>query len=633
MLPDVGSMSVPPGRRLPSFSAASIEPQRDAVLDRAARVEQLELGDDLRLEPGGDAAQAHQRRLADRVQDRVSDVGLQRRVRGHGCESTTPRGARTAARARIRIGMRSLPALILLGFAFCLLLPSVASAGGYSVTACFGPENGSWAEWEPSPFATAYTACPGGALDLRRPQSNEGMMVRNVVGAGVAPRDAAAALRFDAPPGTAITGLDVDVRMTSNPGWDAGIHDAWNDRWLWCGQRLLELVPPLDARGAARARRRSACRRSCAARRSAAGATRGTGSSRSGTCACIWTTRRRRGSRACAGRSWRPAERGCAATRDAAFDAADNSGVRVARIELDGRVVHEDARACDFTRPVPCGDGGVGRWASTRAAWGDGEHVLRFAAVDAGGNWAWVDRVVRVDNTAPAEVAPVLEGGSGWSPLRARRLTLPLPGGQAAPLVRARVKACRLGGGCEDSAPALEACPARPRGRSRADGGRLGTATARSSDAADAAAVPVAAFDGPGEYAVRVALEDAAGNVGPFAAPVTLRFDDTRPGRARRLRGRCLAQRRRAPARRDRRAAGLGHPRLPRADRRPRRRRRDERSARRPARGRNAGRGDGHLRRGPRGHRGANAACGWIARARRRRPRARRRAGHASPCG
>src|SRR3712207_3062778 len=126
--------------------------------------------------------------------------------------------------------------LILLGSLIALLVAPPAWAGGYTVTACFGPENASWSEWEPSPFATAYTACPGGALDLRRPQSNEGMMVRNVVGSGVAPGDAAAAMRFDAPAGTVITGLDADVRMTSNPGWEAGIHDATNDRWLWCGR-------------------------------------------------------------------------------------------------------------------------------------------------------------------------------------------------------------------------------------------------------------------------------------------------------------------------------------------------------------------------------------------------------------
>jgi hypothetical protein len=128
--------------------------------------------------------------------------------------------------------MRSLPLLAVAAF---VLFPPAASAGGYSVTACFEYENAAWSEWEPSPFATAYVACPGGSYDRLRPLSNEGMMVRNVVGPGHAPAGTAAALRFDAPAGTSITGLDFDVKMTSNPGWDAGIHDAANDRWLWCG--------------------------------------------------------------------------------------------------------------------------------------------------------------------------------------------------------------------------------------------------------------------------------------------------------------------------------------------------------------------------------------------------------------
>ena len=51
------------------------EPHRDAVLDRAARIEVLELGDQLRLDAGADAAEAHQRRVADRVEDRILDVG------------------------------------------------------------------------------------------------------------------------------------------------------------------------------------------------------------------------------------------------------------------------------------------------------------------------------------------------------------------------------------------------------------------------------------------------------------------------------------------------------------------------------------------------------------------------------
>ena len=398
--------------------------------------------------------------------------------------------------------MRSLP---LLAVAALLLFPPAASAGGYAVSACFEYENGAWSEWEPSPFATAYVACPGGSYDRRRLMSNEGMMVRNVVGPGHAPSGTAAALRFDAPAGTSITGLDFDVKMTSNPGWDAGIHDATNDRWLWCGPRCSSTFDGWmheELRGLSTQRVQALLR--CVAERCRRDARHGLVAVRSVRVHLDDPSPPRidgaRGSLLTATGAW---VRG---GQDVAFDAADNSGIRLGRIELDGRVVHDDVRSCDFTRPVPCSSGTVAAWFDTRT-WADGEHVLRLAAQDAGDNWNWVDRVVRVDNTPPAEPAPVLEGGDGWSSSRARRAVLPLPGGQAAPLVRARVNVCRAGGRCEESAPALDA--------------GAGGATA---------SVPVAAFDGPGEYAVRVALEDAAGNVGPHAAPVTMRFDDTRPG-------------------------------------------------------------------------------------------------------
>ena len=44
---------------------------RDAVLDRAARVERLELGDQARAQAGADPRQPDERRVADRVEDRV----------------------------------------------------------------------------------------------------------------------------------------------------------------------------------------------------------------------------------------------------------------------------------------------------------------------------------------------------------------------------------------------------------------------------------------------------------------------------------------------------------------------------------------------------------------------------------
>src|SRR5215207_5698300 len=387
-----------------------------------------------------------------------------------------------------------------------------AVAGGYAVTSCFGYENGSWSEWEPAPFfTTAYVACPGGVTDVRRPQIGEGLMVRNVVGPRHAPWGTAAALRFDAPAGTTITGFDFDARLTSNHGWVAGVFDRTHDRWLWCGPRCLRSFARWtheELRGLATRRVEALVR--CTAVRCRRDARRGLVALRD---ARVYlddpSAPRLDGVRglAASGRAWL---RGRQAV---AFDAADNSGIRRGRVVLDGRVVHDGVRGCDFTRPVPCSDGAVSASFDTRT-WADGQHGLRLSAEDAGGNWASVGRVVRVDNTAPLEPSPKLDGGDGWSPRRTRWLVLPLPGGQAAPLTRARVRTCRAGGACEETAPELRVAP----------GGAI------AGGAISSGAVAVAAFDGPGEYSVRVALEDAAGNVGPYAAPLTMRFDDTRPG-------------------------------------------------------------------------------------------------------
>ncbi len=72
--------------------------QRHAILDRAARVEQLHLRDELRLDGRVDATQPHERRVADRVEDRISDVGLQRGVRTHGVESKARPGGENCER-------------------------------------------------------------------------------------------------------------------------------------------------------------------------------------------------------------------------------------------------------------------------------------------------------------------------------------------------------------------------------------------------------------------------------------------------------------------------------------------------------------------------------------------------------
>jgi hypothetical protein len=393
---------------------------------------------------------------------------------------------------------------LVVALALLALVPASSLAGEYSVTACFGTENGSWSEWEPTPGATAYVACPGGVLDLARPQSGEGMVVRNVAGPPHAGRGTTAALTFDAPAGTTITGIDFDARLLTNPGWTVGVFDASRGAWLWCGTRCLTTANQWvhnELRGLATRRIQALVR--CEAPR------------------CRSDLRRAvialRHARVYLADDSAPAVTGVRGglmgdgwlrgVQDVAFDAGDNSGIRAARIELDGHVVHDAPRGCDDTRPVPCSNGATGALLDTRT-WADGTHALRLGAMDAGGNWTWVERTVHVDNTPPAEPAPALDGGADWTPARTRTLAVPLPDAQAAPLVRARVKACRVGGGCAESAPALEPRAAAP----------------------PAATVPVTAVEGPGEYAVRLALEDAAGNIGPYSPPVTLRFDDAPAG-------------------------------------------------------------------------------------------------------
>jgi hypothetical protein len=67
-----------PGRPQAAVAFGGLDqPQRDAVLDRSTRVEELQLRDELRLQARLDPAQAHQRRVADGVEDRVLDVGFQ----------------------------------------------------------------------------------------------------------------------------------------------------------------------------------------------------------------------------------------------------------------------------------------------------------------------------------------------------------------------------------------------------------------------------------------------------------------------------------------------------------------------------------------------------------------------------
>ena len=370
------------------------------------------------------------------------------------------------------------------------------------MTSCFGAENAAWTPWKPGPGVVAYASCPGG-IDAARGVAGEGLYVRNVLGRGMAAPGLVAGFRFDAPAGTTITGLAFDGRLLRNPGWQAGLQDAASGRWLWCGDACSTSAGHWvhdERRGLATTRLASLVR-------------------------CVSAHCRRDRLQAFVGlRNVRvtladptpPALGALTGAGDGggwlrgrialAAEATDATGIRGERVEVDGRAVHAASRTCDFTRPVPC-----------RAA------RCGLPSTPAGSPTACI-ACARVSRTR-AGAGPGRSGCSGWTTRRrasrwcrsrvaragAPRASascgswhsLSSSGGRGAPIVRAVLGVCRAGGGaCRRAAVAVGA------------GGRVG----------------VPPLPGPGEYGVRVALEDAAGNTGPASPPLTLRFDDTVPG-------------------------------------------------------------------------------------------------------
>ena len=82
VLPEVGSTIVPPGSSLPFVLERRDHRDADPVLDAGQRVEELELEEEVGLDPGfGDEPlDAHQRRVADGLDDAVVDPAAPGRI-------------------------------------------------------------------------------------------------------------------------------------------------------------------------------------------------------------------------------------------------------------------------------------------------------------------------------------------------------------------------------------------------------------------------------------------------------------------------------------------------------------------------------------------------------------------------
>ena len=93
------------------------------------------------------------------------------------------------------------------------------------------------------------------------------------------------------------------------------------------------------------------------------------------------------------------------------YEASDNSGIKLARLEAGGKVLSSTGFPCDRTLPVPCRGSVTGGRLAPRGIT-DGVHTVRVVAQDAAGNSGIAERRVQVDATPPVAV---LERASGKS--------------------------------------------------------------------------------------------------------------------------------------------------------------------------------------------------------------------------
>jgi hypothetical protein len=192
----------------------------------------------------------------------------------------------------------------------------------------------------------------------------------------------------------------------------------------------------------------------------------------------------------------------------------DNVGIMLLRLYVDG--VLEEAQdfrdggwpshvRCDFTRSRPCNDIPRGGLSLDTRTLSDGQHRIRVEAVDAAGNAGALDRTITIDNTAPGPVSASVEGGERWRRTNDFSIRWSPPAEQASPIASAHYLLCQVG--------EAERC---------STGGQSGHGIERLTS------VKVPA---PGEFGLRVWLEDEAGNASSAnaGAAVSLRFDDVAP--------------------------------------------------------------------------------------------------------
>ena len=189
--------------------------------------------------------------------------------------------------------------------------------------------------------------------------------------------------------------------------------------------------------------------------------------------------------------------------------ADDNTGIKRAYALVDGGYAWsaDYQGSCSYTRPSPCQHDRHDTISAPAPAT-DGDHTLQVAVDDAAGRRGYSQAYhFKTDNTAPARPESIyVDYGEGWNTSNGRVVHWRVPDqGAGAPVTEERVRLCN-----DDTAKCSEWDTAQP----------------------DPSTVTLSVGDEPGDYTVRVALRDAAGNLGAFSDAVHLRYDDRAPGDA-----------------------------------------------------------------------------------------------------
>ena len=380
-----------------------------------------------------------------------------------------------------------------------LIFATGSHAGSYEVRACDGSGINRSFVAAGSSMVASNGSCDAAPL--------LGMQVRNGLGQGTAGAFTWGALEAVAPAGSVITGLRAratayDQKAAANlDGWRAGIADDSGYRWCgiafpcaWGGAPSLPIS--LGGLSTTRLRLMVVCALGSGCRRNAVQAAT--------TLSDVILQIRddvppglgaMRGALA-SGDGW------VSGSIPSGFDASDPAGIRTASVSVDGSKVGGSEHQCDQYSMSPCPNGGAETTIDTRQL-SDGTHSVVARAVDAAGNAADQQALVKVDNTAPLVARPERSGGGGWSADANPALVVDASDGAGGSGVRS------LG---------WELC--------RTDG-----SDCRSGVAAPA---PVLSVNLPaaGEWHARVTASDAlrAGQPSEWSAP--LRYDPVVPGQS-----------------------------------------------------------------------------------------------------